>query len=79
MGRLRSAQEAGLLDPAWDPLDILAFVNQIAVSGVVQPHLPADPDERERYLAARRSAAVAAVRRLFPAADDAPENPLAGS
>ncbi|WP_238009100.1 TetR family transcriptional regulator [Dactylosporangium sp. AC04546] len=58
--QLRAAQEAGQLDPAWDPLDVLMFVNQIAMSwaGVT----PRD----DAFLAARRAAVVAAVERLFP-------------
>ncbi|MET7403835.1 hypothetical protein ABZS66_61235, partial [Dactylosporangium sp. NPDC005572] len=58
--QLRAAQEAGQLDPAWDPLDVLMFVNQIAMSwaGVTAPD--------DAFGAARRSAVVAAVERLFP-------------
>ncbi|MFD6529999.1 TetR family transcriptional regulator [Streptomyces sp. NPDC060184] len=68
-GQVREAQEAGLLDPAWDPADILMFVNQLAMSWVGQPDLtPVDPDERAAFLAERRAAIVAAVQRLFPAA-----------
>src|SRR5262245_9630255 len=37
--QLRKAQLAGRLDPAWDPLDILVFVNQIAMSWANQPDL----------------------------------------
>ncbi|MGW0855541.1 TetR family transcriptional regulator [Streptomyces sp. NPDC002690] len=67
-GQLRAAQEAGHLDPVWDPADILMFVNQLAMSWVGQPDLtPTDPDERAAFLAARRAAIVAAVQRLFPA------------
>ncbi|MGW0436804.1 TetR family transcriptional regulator [Micromonospora sp. NPDC003197] len=67
--QLRKAQEAGQLDPAWDPRDILVFVNQLAMSWAAQPDLaPAADEDRDAFLAARRSAIVAAVQRLFPAA-----------
>lgn len=67
--QLRAAQQAGHLDPAWDPADILVFVNQLATSWVSQSDLlPAADDERVSFLAARRAAIVAAVQRLFPAA-----------
>ncbi|GAB3979926.1 TetR family transcriptional regulator [Actinoallomurus acanthiterrae] len=72
--QLRKAQEAGHLDPAWDPLDVLVLVNQIAVSWADQPDLAAavPPHERAAYLAARRAAIVAAVQRLFPPAQAPP-------
>ncbi|MPY30773.1 TetR/AcrR family transcriptional regulator [Streptomyces adustus] len=67
--QLRNAQKAGHLDPAWDPADILVFVNQLAMSWAGQTDLmPADETERVRFLSARRAAIVAAVQRLFPAA-----------
>jgi AcrR family transcriptional regulator len=65
--QLCEAQEAGLLDPAWDPLDILVFVNQIAVSWASQPNMVPDGG-RDEFMTARRAAIVAAVQRLFPAA-----------
>lgn len=65
---LRRAQREGLLDPSWDPLDILVFLNQLAMSWAGQPGLTAMSDgARERFLADRRAAVVAAVERLFPA------------
>ncbi|MFD0259996.1 TetR family transcriptional regulator [Kitasatospora indigofera] len=68
-GQLRDAQEAGHLDPSWDPADILVFVSQLAMSWVGQTDLlPAGEEERTAFLAARRAAVVAAVQRLFPAA-----------
>jgi AcrR family transcriptional regulator len=76
--QLRQAQEAGRLDPAWDPLDVLVLVNRIAMSWAAQPDLaPTAGEERDSFLAARRAAIVAAVERLFPAtardtADGAP-------
>jgi AcrR family transcriptional regulator len=67
--QLRDAQEAGHLDPAWDPADILTFVNQLAMSWAGQFDLmPADEEDRASFLAARRAAIVTAVQRLFPAA-----------
>jgi hypothetical protein len=68
--QLREAQEAGYLDPSWDPIDILVFVNQIAMSWAGQLDLvqAAADQVRDPSLAARRAAIVAAVQRLFPAA-----------
>ena len=60
VGQLRAAQKAGLLDTAWDPIDILMFVNQIAMTWAGQP------DAEPSFLAARREAVVEAVQRLFP-------------
>ncbi|MFE0672260.1 TetR family transcriptional regulator [Streptomyces sp. NPDC058867] len=66
--QLRKAQTAGHLDPAWDPADILVFVNQLAMSWAGQTDLvPGDEIERARFLSARRAAIVTAVQRLFPA------------
>jgi len=67
--QLRKAQEVGQLDPAWDPLDILVFVNQMAMSWAAQPDLaPTADEERAPFMAARRAVIVAAVRLLFPSA-----------
>lgn len=67
--QLRKAQAAGQLDSGWDPMDILVFVNRLAMSWASQHDLlPADSDDRDTFMAARRSAIVAAVQRLFPAA-----------
>ena len=71
--QLRGAQEAGLLDPGWDPLDILVLVNRIAMSWAAQPEMAemsaagGDGQRHDAFLAARRAAIVAAVQRLFPA------------
>ncbi|WP_371476928.1 hypothetical protein [Kitasatospora sp. NBC_00315] len=67
--QLRTAQETGHLDPAWDPLDVLVFVNQIAMSWANRPDLARtlSPEDHALHLAARRAAIVAAVQRLFPA------------
>ena len=72
--QLRRAQEAGHLDPAWEPEDILVFVSQLALSWAGQTDLTPVGEERDAYLAAHRAAIVAAVQRLFPAAvgDTAP-------
>lgn len=68
---IRRAQRAGQLDPSWDPMDVLVLVNQVTTAWVDHPGLaPAGGPERERYLAERRAAVVAAVARLFPAAKD---------
>ncbi|MFJ5235012.1 TetR family transcriptional regulator [Kitasatospora sp. NPDC088391] len=67
--RLRAAQAAGLLDPGWDPQDVLVFVDRLATAWADRPdRLPTAPGERAAFLAARRAAVVAAVERLFPAA-----------
>lgn len=67
---LRKAQQAGQLDLAWDPADVLALVNQIATTWAAQPELSeavaahaVDPTT-----AARRAAVVTAVEQLFPRA-----------
>ncbi|MFC5802675.1 TetR family transcriptional regulator [Streptomyces formicae] len=65
--KLRTAQGAGHLDPAWEPEDILVFVSQLAMSWAGQTGLTPAGEERDAFLAARRVAIVAAVQRLFPA------------
>ncbi|RSM78181.1 TetR/AcrR family transcriptional regulator [Kibdelosporangium aridum] len=64
--QLRQVQQAGLLDPAWDPLDVLVLVHQIATSWAGQPGMER-PDQVE-FMAARRAVVITAVERLFPAA-----------
>lgn len=68
--RLRQVQQAGQLDPAWDPADVLALVNQIAMTWASQPELSkaAAVHAVDPTAAARRAAVVAAVERLFPRA-----------
>jgi AcrR family transcriptional regulator len=70
VGQLRAAQDAGHLDPAWDAIDILVLVSQIATSwaGQLDVVQAAAGQVRDPSLAARRAAVVAAVQRLFPAA-----------
>ncbi|MFF4340862.1 TetR family transcriptional regulator [Kitasatospora sp. NPDC001540] len=66
--QLRLAQQAGHLDPAWDPLDVLVLLNQLATAWVGQSEfLPTDEEQRTAFLAERRAAVVRAVQRLFPA------------
>ena len=76
-GQIREAQAAGHLDPTWDPIDVLAFVNQIAMSWAGQLDLvdAAGDHVRDPSPAARRAAVVAAVQRLFPAHDTADRTP----
>ncbi|MFB9966847.1 TetR/AcrR family transcriptional regulator [Sinosporangium siamense] len=76
--QIRRAQLDGHLDPDWDPLDILTFVSQLATAWADQapPGRPLNetPDEasagvaQAAFLSARRAAIVAAVEKLFPAA-----------
>ncbi|MET8983391.1 TetR family transcriptional regulator [Streptomyces sp. NPDC004539] len=72
--QLRQAQQDGRLDPSWNPLDVLVLVNQIASAWAMQPDLAATVPAAERsdFLAARRSAIVAAVERVFPAVQTSP-------
>ncbi|MFI5800614.1 TetR family transcriptional regulator [Streptomyces sp. NPDC051677] len=67
--QLRKAQEAGQLDPAWDPIDILVLLNQIAAAWAGGLDLVQAVGDlvRDPSAAARRAAVVAAVQRLFPA------------
>jgi AcrR family transcriptional regulator len=68
--QLRQAQQAGQLDPAWDPADVLALVNQIAMTWAAQPELSeaAAAHAMDPTTTARRAAVVTAVERLFPRA-----------
>ncbi|MGV9867534.1 TetR family transcriptional regulator [Rhodococcus koreensis] len=67
--RIRRAQAAGQLDPSWDPLDVLAIVNQLATAWMMQVemHPFISKYARDPSSSARRAAVVAAVERLFPA------------
>jgi AcrR family transcriptional regulator len=67
---LRQVQQAGQLDPAWDPADVLALVNQIATTWASQPELSeaAAAHAVDPTTAARRATVVTAVERLFPRA-----------
>lgn len=66
--QLRDAQRAGLIDPAWDPVDVLALINQIATTWAGQPEIGAVAAElaADTSAGARRAALVTAVERLFP-------------
>jgi AcrR family transcriptional regulator len=78
--QLRDAQKSGLLDPAWDPVDVLALLNQIAWTWAGQPELlPEDPERRATFLRERRNTAVTAVQRLFPSAASARNSEPSGS
>ncbi|MGW7130483.1 hypothetical protein ACWGIA_19330 [Streptomyces bobili] len=68
LDQLREAQQAGQLAPAWDPVDVLALVNQIATTWAAQPEIGAVSAEQaaDPSVAARRAAVVDAVERLFP-------------
>ncbi|KND23848.1 MULTISPECIES: TetR family transcriptional regulator [Streptomyces] len=67
---LRQAQQAGHVDPVWDPADVLALVNQIATTWAAQPELSeaAAAHAVDPTTAARRAAVVTAVEQLFPRA-----------
>jgi AcrR family transcriptional regulator len=71
LDQVRQAQQAGQLDPAWDPVDVLALVNQIAITWAAQPEFSEAAAEHaaDPTTAARRAAVVAAVESLFPRAD----------
>ncbi|MFC0430997.1 TetR family transcriptional regulator [Kutzneria buriramensis] len=65
--QVRQAQKDGLLDPAWDPMDILVIVSQIAMTWANLPDIPIPAGmDRDTFLAARRAAIITAVERLFP-------------
>ncbi|MFI8361689.1 TetR family transcriptional regulator [Streptomyces sp. NPDC085612] len=66
--QLRDAQRTGLLDPGWDPVDVLALPNQMATTWAGQPEIAAAAAEQaaDTSTAVRRAALVTAVQRLFP-------------
>lgn len=68
--QLREAQHAGLLDPSWDPVDVLALINQIATTWAGQPEIAAAATHlaTDTSIHARRTALVTAVEHLFPRA-----------
>lgn len=67
---IRRAQEAGDLDPVWDPVDVLAVVSQIAHTWLDQAELAAVARRAAADTApgARRAAVVRAVGAIFPPA-----------
>ncbi|MGW6026939.1 hypothetical protein [Streptomyces sp. NPDC055099] len=75
IGQLREVQQAGQLAPAWDPADVLALVNQIAMTWAAQPELreAAVAHAVGPTTAARRAAVVTAVERLFPERAEVPQ------
>ncbi|MDX2917527.1 MULTISPECIES: TetR family transcriptional regulator [Streptomyces] len=70
VGQLREVQQLGHIAPTWDPADVLALVNQIAMTWAAQPELSraASAHAVDPTTAARRAAVVTAVERLFPRA-----------
>ncbi|MFF3013728.1 TetR family transcriptional regulator [Streptomyces sp. NPDC057939] len=66
--QLRDAQRAGLIDPVWDPVDVLGLINQMATTWAGQPEIGAAAAElaADTSVEARRAALVTAVERLFP-------------
>ncbi|MER7050171.1 TetR family transcriptional regulator [Streptomyces jumonjinensis] len=70
--QLRRAQQAGHLDPAWDPVHVLALVNQIATTWIAQTEM-ADIARQAGGAtdATRRAAVVRAVQQIFPPAGTA--------
>ncbi|MFF8295082.1 MULTISPECIES: TetR family transcriptional regulator [Streptomyces] len=70
VGQLREVQQLGHIAPTWDPTDVLALVNQIAMTWAAQPELSraASAHAVDPTTAARRAAVVTAVERLFPRA-----------
>lgn len=75
---IRRAQVAGQLDPAWDPIDIMVVVTQIALAWSWQPGIVDLVREhvRDPSAAARRAAVITAVTGLFPAAADRSAPPV---
>ena len=71
LDQLRDAQRIGLLDPAWDPVDVLALINQIAMTWAGRPEIAAAAADQavDPSIAARRAALVAAVELMFPRSD----------
>ncbi|GHA56390.1 TetR family transcriptional regulator [Streptomyces tendae] len=71
LDKLRDAQRVGLLDPAWDPVDVLALINQIAMTWAGQPEIAAAAADQavDPSVTARRAALVTAVERMFPRPD----------
>lgn len=65
---IRRAQEAGDLDPAWDPVDVMAVLSQLAQTWLDQAEIAsvARDAAADPTLPARRAAVVRAVTALFP-------------
>ncbi len=78
--KIRRAQEAGELDPSWDPADICALVSQIATAWIGLPEVASlgRPAATERAVDERRATVVRSVQALFPAAGGGrPDEPFA--
>lgn len=69
LAQLRAAQRSGLVDSSWDPIDILALINQIAATWVGQPEIAAAAPSASSTLKRRRAVVVSAVECLFPRAE----------
>ncbi|WP_229052442.1 TetR family transcriptional regulator [Aeromicrobium sp. Leaf350] len=69
IARLALAQQDGDLSKDWDPIDILALVNQLAATWASQPDLQFAATSAARNVdrAARRAAVISAVQAVFPA------------
>jgi AcrR family transcriptional regulator len=77
--KIRGAQEAGKLDPSWDPADICVLVSQIATAWIGLPDVASlgRPAAAERAAAERRATVVRSVQALFPAAGGGmPDDPF---
>jgi AcrR family transcriptional regulator len=68
--KIRGAQEAGKLDPSWDPADVCVLVSQIATAWIEPPQVASlgRPAPAQRGVAERRATVVRSVQALFPAA-----------
>ena len=68
--KIRRAQEAGQLEPSWDPDDICVLVSQIATAWIGLPEVASlgRPAATERAVAERRATVVRSVQALFPVA-----------
>lgn len=67
---VRRAQERGLVDPAWDPYDLLSMLCALTSAWLMAPHelrALADRDTPGRGADERRAAVVEAARRLVAA------------
>ncbi|GAA2003486.1 TetR family transcriptional regulator [Nocardiopsis rhodophaea] len=74
---VRRAQEAGRVDPAWDPYELLAMLCSLASAWLMAPHelrTLAVQEAPERGRDHRREAVVEAARRLVRTAPAAPRH-----
>lgn len=61
---IETAQAAGLVDPVWAPLDLIALLFAIGLAWAQSPHPDAHTDD-PATMAARRTAAVEAAARVI--------------